>query len=105
MDPTATFRVRRVLVGVLVGLVLLSAGFYGWVQYRRSQYEHQKDAVLSRYHDAYAFCLTQGRRPVTCAASTVPACTRDVFWTVGMPFDLDSTGPDADERCRAVATG
>jgi hypothetical protein len=106
MDPT-TFKLRRVLVGVVVGLLLVSLAFYGWVQYRRSQYNERRDAVLGRYHNGYTLCVTAGNYRPSCAASAVNACVRDAFWSITMPFKIDpeSPGTNAGARCRAAVAG
>ena len=106
MDPTA-FRIRRVLLGVVVGLVLVSVAFYGWVQYRRAQYDDRERAVLSRYHQDYTLCVTAGNAAVGCAARVVNACVADSFWSLAKPFasDPESARDDPLERCRSGATG
>jgi hypothetical protein len=102
MDPCAPLTLRRVLVGVVVGLVLVSLAFYGWVQYRRSQYTQHERAVLGRYHEAYTLCVAAGNPAFACANRVQNACVRDPFWTTGKPFafDPESATPDSGARCR-----
>jgi hypothetical protein len=106
MDPTA-FKLHRVVVGVVVGLVLLLLGFYGWVQFRTSQYHDRADAVVARYHHAYALCVAAGSAQEVCTTRAVDACTTDPFWAVGKPFsfDLGSTVSDASLRCHRGVPG
>jgi hypothetical protein len=107
MDPTAPFLVRRVLLGVVIGLALVVLGFYGWVQLRVSQYHDREHAMLQRYQRAYTLCVAAGSMPSTCVAKVYTACRSDAFWTVGRPFafDLDSQSSEAALRCRNGATG
>jgi hypothetical protein len=106
MEPTA-FKVRRVLFGVVVGLALVSLAFYGWVQYRQSEYQHRERAVLSRFHQAYALCVTAGNASVSCTDRVMDACVGDPFWTIAKPFSFDPAAarPDARDRCRSGAVG
>ncbi|MDT4917280.1 MAG: hypothetical protein QOH89_1980 [Pseudonocardiales bacterium] len=98
------FRLRRVLIGVLVGLVALTLGFYGWVQFRQSQYQDRERAVLVRYHDDYSLCLKLGAGDYGCAQRVLAACIVDPFWSDGRPFASAGAAPlDAPGRCRAVA--
>jgi hypothetical protein len=95
-------------MGVVAGLVLVAVSFYGWVQYRQSQYEHREQAVLSQYHDAYTLCVTAGNPAFVCANRAQTACQRDPFWATGKPFAFDphAASPDPRARCAAgVAAG
>ena len=101
---TVRFRVRRVLIGVVVGLVALTLSFYGWVQYRQSQYADRERAVLTRYHDNYTLCLKLGNGDLGCARHVLAACVHDPFWAGGKPFaTAGSAPPDPIGRCRAEA--
>jgi hypothetical protein len=103
MDP-ARFKLRRVLIGVAVGLVALALGFYGWVQYRQSQYGHRERAVLTRYHDDYTLCLKLGNGDLGCARQVLAGCVRDPFWSDAKPFaSAGSAPPDPFDSCRATA--
>jgi hypothetical protein len=98
------FRLRRVLLGVVAGLVLLTLGLYGWIQYRQSQYADQERKLLTRYHDNYATCLAAGNGSLACARDTLAACVNDPFWRHDEPFaTADSRPPDPDAQCRAQA--
>lgn len=107
MDPSAPFLLRRVLLGVVVGIALVLLGFYGWVQLRVSQYHDREHSTLVRYQRSYALCVAGGSVPQTCAAKVYTACRADAFWTVGRPFALepDSQSSEAMIRCRNGATG
>jgi hypothetical protein len=107
MEATAPFLLRRVLLGVVVGLALVVVAFYGWVQLRTSQYHGREHAMLLRYQRAYTLCVTAGSVPSTCAAKVYTACRSDPFWAVGLPFtlDVDSRSSEAALRCRNGATG
>jgi hypothetical protein len=107
MDPTAPFLVRRVLVGVVVGLVLVSLAFYGWVQYRTAQYHDRVAQVVARYHRAYVLCVDQGGTATDCAVRVTGACTRDTFWAGAEPFATvpGTDSVDAATRCRSVPAG
>jgi hypothetical protein len=103
MEPT-TFRLRRVLAGVVVGLVLVTLAGYGWVQYRTAQYHHRVDALVKRYHAAYLQCLADGGVAADCAARVTAACARDGFWARANPYDfVPGTGStDAAARCASA---
>jgi hypothetical protein len=103
MDPVR-FKLRRALIGVAVGLVALTLTFYGWVQYRQSQYADRESAVLTRYHNDYALCLKLGNGNLSCARHVLAACVLDPFWGDGKPFaSAGSAPPDPVGRCRAKA--
>ena len=98
------FRFRRVLLGVVLGLVTLTLGFYGWVQYRQSQYQDREHGVLTRYHDDYSLCLNLGTGDLGCARRVLAACLVDPFWLDGKPFaSAGSAPPDPMRRCSDVA--
>jgi hypothetical protein len=98
------FKLRRVLIGVVVGLVALTLGFYGWVQFRQSQYQDREHAVLVRYHNDYSLCLKLGAGDYGCARRVLAACTVDPFWLGDKPFaSAGAAPPDAFGRCRSVA--
>jgi hypothetical protein len=98
------FRVRRVLLGVVTGLVVVTLAFYGWIQYRQSQYARQQRDLLSRYHVDYTTCLAAGNGSLACARNGLAACVDDPFWRSDEPFaTAGSTPPDPDARCRADA--
>jgi hypothetical protein len=100
---TDRFRLRRVLLGVVAGLVALSLGFYGWVQYRQSQYQHRERAVLTRYTDDYSLCLKVGRGSYGCSRGVLVSCEHDPFWLAGKPFaTAGSAPPDPAVRCGTV---
>lgn len=104
MAPAA-FKLRRVLMGVVVGSVLLTLAFYGWVQYRQSQYAERERAVLGRYHEDYTLCLKLGNARLVCGQRVLSACERDPFWDLDTPFaTAGSTPPDGAGRCRTTAT-
>ena len=98
------FRLRRVLIAVVVGLVALTLSFYGWVQWRQSQYTGRESAVLARYHDDYTLCLKLGNGDLSCARHVLAACVHDPFWQSDKPFAAaGSAAPDPFGRCRARA--
>lgn len=98
------FKLRRVLVGVVVGLVAVTLAFYGWIQYRQSQYADQERTLLTRYQNDYKTCLAAGNGSLACARNTLTACVADPFWRGTTPFaTADSTPPDPTARCRAAA--
>jgi hypothetical protein len=98
------FKLRRVLIGVAVGLVALTLTFYGWVQYRQSQYGDRERAVLTRYHDDYTLCLKLGNGEPNCARHVLATCVHDPFWQAERPFaSAGSAPPDPFGRCRAKA--
>jgi hypothetical protein len=107
MDPTAPFRLRRVLLGVLVGLTLLALAFFGWVQYRRGQYHDREKAVIGGYHREYVLCVSAGNAATGCAERVLAACQLDPFWRVAKPFAADprTALPDPGERCASGAAG
>ena len=97
------FRLRRVLLGVVMGLVALSLGFYGWVQYRQSQYQDRERAVLDRYQNDYSLCLKVGSGEFGCARRVVASCKVDPFWVGGKPFaSAGSAPPNPADRCGTV---
>jgi len=99
------FRFRRVLIVVVAGLAALSLAFYGWVQYRQSQYNHRERALLIRYHDNYTLCLKVGPGDLACARHVFAACADDRFWDVTQPFaTADTPPPDPLGQCRTVLT-
>ena len=103
MDPVR-FKLRRVLFGVVIGLVALALSFYGWVQYRQSQYAQRESGVLSRYHNDYALCLKLGNGEFGCARHVLAACVHDSFWDLDKPFaSAGSAPPDPAGRCAAEA--
>src|SRR4051794_14744580 len=98
------FSLRRVLIGVVLGLVVLTLGFYGWVQMRQSQYQDRERAVLVRYHNDYSLCLKLGTGDYGCARRVLAACLVDTFWAGDKPFaSAGAAPPDASGRCRAEA--
>jgi hypothetical protein len=100
------FKLRRVLIGVVVGLVTLALTFYGWVQYRQSQYADQQRSVLTRYHDDFTLCLKLGNGELGCARHALAQCLRDRFWDRQQPFAQAGTAPpDALAQCRSRVTG
>jgi hypothetical protein len=107
MEPMAPFRVRRVLLGVVIGTALLALGFYGWVQYRTGQFHHRADALVARYHQAYEQCVAGGGLAPDCATRVVDACRRDAFWVTGQPFAFlpGSSAADAAGRCARAPGG
>ena len=104
MDPSAPFRVRRVLCGVVAGVVLLALGGYGWVQYRQAQYAHRQHGVLTRYEQNYAMCVAAGNSRFWCTQATLAGCRKDPFWHAGKPFSFDANAarPDPDAECRSM---
>jgi hypothetical protein len=104
MDPSAPFLVRRVVVGVFVGVVLLLLAFYGWVRYRTSQYEHSRSEMLVRYQNAYTLCVDAGTPELVCSRRIYSACTHDAFWATEKPFsfDLQSGSDEASTHCRGA---
>ena len=98
------FKTRRVLIGVVVGLVALTLTFYGWVQYRQSQYADRERTVVTRYHNDYTLCLKLGNGELSCARHVLDMCVRDPFWADDKPFaSADSVPPDPLSRCRSGA--
>lgn len=98
------FKLRRVLIGVVIGLVALTLTFYGWVQYRQSQYAARERNVLTHYHDDYALCLKLGNGQLGCARHVLGACVRDPFWQQGKPFaSAGSAATDPIGRCSTKA--
>jgi hypothetical protein len=98
------FKLRRVLIGVVIGLVAVTLTFYGWVQYRQSQYADRERNVLTRYHNQFTLCLKLGNGQFSCARHVLAACVRDPFWDGGVPFaSAGSAAPDASGQCRATA--
>jgi hypothetical protein len=105
--PGHPFLVRRVLLGVLIGLTALAVGFLGWVQFRTSEYHQREAKMLSRYRAGYTTCLRQQLAPTTCAQEVHNLCTRDVFWQREPPFLID-LAPQfnlPDLRCKETVPG
>jgi len=101
----ARFQLRRVLIAVAIGLVALTLTFYGWVQYRQSQYGDHESAVLTRYHNDYLLCLKLGNGNLSCARHVLAACVKDPFWGDEKPFaSADALPPNPVDRCQAKAT-
>jgi hypothetical protein len=99
------FRLRRVFLGVVMGLVVLSLGFYGWVQYRQSQYHDRERGVLTRYQNDYSLCLKLGQGEFGCARRVYASCQLDPFWSGDKPFaSAGSAPPDPADRCGTVTT-
>jgi hypothetical protein len=97
-------QLRRVLIGVVAGLVALALGFSGWVDYRQSQYRDRERTVLTRYHSDLAFCLTVGNADYACVRRVLASCEVDPFWLDGLPFaTAGSAPPDRVSRCSTVA--
>ena len=100
----ARFKLRRVLIVAVIGLVGLALSFYGWVQYRQSQYADRERTVLTRYHDNYSLCLRLGNGQVGCARHVLAQCVQDPFWAEGKPFaSAGSAPPDPVASCQAKA--
>jgi hypothetical protein len=99
--------VRRVLLGVVVGLALLAVCFFAWTRYRVAQYHHRESALLTRYHAQYQACTSAGTVAPRCATPIYQACTADAFWGVGEPytFGLGADVDDSATRCRGAVTG
>lgn len=98
------FKLRRVLIGVAVGLVAVALSFYGWVQYRQSQYADRERAVLTGYHNQFALCLKLGNGELACARHVLAACTRDPFWAGRVPFaSAGAEPPDPAGQCASKA--
>jgi hypothetical protein len=99
------FKFRRVLIGVVIGVVALALSFYGWVQYRQSQYAARQQTVLTKYHDDFTLCLRLGNGELGCVRHVLAACVRDRFWVQDKPFaSAGSAPPDPFGQCRAKAT-
>ena len=103
MDPNAPFLIRRVLLGVLVGAMLVGLAFFGWVQYRTGQYHGQEKALQDRYHSAYLACLHDGGQTGDCAARVEATCNHDPFWSIEQPFAFlpGAASDDQAKRCGA----
>jgi hypothetical protein len=98
------FKMRRVLIGVVGGLVALTLAFYGWVQFRQGQYQDRERAVLTRYANDYSLCLKLGNGEYGCARRVLASCVVDPFWLGGRPFaSAGSAPPDPVDRCRTEA--
>jgi hypothetical protein len=98
------FKVRRVLISVVVGLVVVALSFYGWVQYRQSQYADRERTVLTHYRNDFALCLKLGNGQFGCARDVLAACVRDPFWEQGKPFAAaGSAASDPVGRCSTKA--
>lgn len=110
MYPTSPFLLRRVLLGVVVGLAVLAAGFFGWSRYRVGQYHHRESAVLTAYRGEYRSCVAGGAGTAGCATQVYAACLADPFWRTDEPFTSGwgfggfgtSGGTEAEVRCRAT---
>jgi hypothetical protein len=107
MDRTAPFLLRRVFVGVLVGLLLSVLAFFGWTRWRTAQFHERQDAVLTGYRHLYENCVAGGTAPAYCGQRLMATCTADAFWRVEPPFVIDfaSRFDDAATRCRETTTG
>ena len=102
---TVRFKLRRVLIGVAIGLVAVTLTFYGWVQYRQSQYADHERTVLTHYRNDFTLCLKLGNGEPGCARDVLAACVRDPFWAQEKPFaPAGSAAPDPLGRCSAKAT-
>lgn len=107
MDPTPPFLVRRVLLGVVVGLAVLAVGFFGWTRYRVGQYHHRETTVLAGYRAEYRSCLALGSPASYCVSSVDTACAADPFWRGEPPFTLGWGAGGADDgqtRCQSDVT-
>jgi hypothetical protein len=101
----ARFKLRRVLIGVVIGLVAVALSFYGWVQYRQSQYTDRERTVLTHYRNDFTLCLKLGNGELGCARHVLAACVRDPFWAQEKPFASAGTAaPDPLGRCSTKAT-
>jgi hypothetical protein len=107
VDRTSAFLLRRVLLGVLIGVTVLAVGFFGWVQVRTSDYQKRESQMLSRYRSGYAQCVRQQFAPSTCARDLRALCTRDDFWQQEPPFFIDLAPQlnTPEVRCRATVSG
>jgi hypothetical protein len=108
MDRTSAFMVRRVLLGVIVGLTLLALCFFGWVQFRTSQYHHRESQMLSRYHSGYVACVRDPLESATCVRQLRDLCVRDVFWHREQPPFLIDLAPQFNTpelRCKDAVAG
>ena len=104
MDPHAPFLVRRVLLGVLIGCVLVVFAFFGWVQYRTGQYHGREKALQNRYHSAYTECVSTGGQAKDCAVRVLASCNRDPFWSIEQPFAYLPGAATDDQQCRCNAS-
>jgi hypothetical protein len=101
---TARFKLRRVLIGVVIGVVAVTLGFYGWVQFRQSQYADRERTVLTHYRNDFTLCIKLGTGEVGCARHVLTACMRDPFWRQDKPFASAGSAPaDPFGRCTAKA--
>jgi hypothetical protein len=101
------FLVRRVLLGVLVGVTVVALGVFGWVQFRTSEYHQREAKMLSRYRAGYATCVRQQLAPQACAHEVHDLCTRDAFWQRQPPFLID-LAPQfnlPEVRCKEAVPG
>jgi hypothetical protein len=103
---TSTFRLQRVLMGVVVGLLVVALAVWAWADFRRSQYNDHQRAVLSRYHEAYTLCVTAGNPSWACANRLQTACRADPFWKVAKPFAFNPQVATAEiaTHCRSGVT-
>ncbi len=99
MEPT-TFKMRRVLMGVVVGMLLVGLAFYGWAQYRQQQYHQRESAVLAGYRHESALCARAGNMAGHCADRVLAACLDDPFWQTSKPFDAAAALPDPAAPCQ-----
>lgn len=102
------FLLRRVLLGVLIGVTVLGAGFFGWVEFRTSQYHQRESEMLSRYRTSYAACLGQHVTAGVCAAEVRDLCTHDRFWQREHPpfvIDLAPQFNAPDQSCADIVPG
>ncbi|HEX3334855.1 MAG TPA: hypothetical protein VHS54_00240 [Jatrophihabitans sp.] len=102
MRPTAPFRLRRVIGGVLVGLVVLFLAAFGWVGYQTALYHRHENAVVAKYRDEFKTCLAVGGVRASCASQVSARCVDDVFWSRRKPFNfgLGNEIDDAAALCR-----
>jgi hypothetical protein len=108
VNRTSAFLLRRVFLGVLVGVTLLALGFFGWVQFRTSQYHQREAHLLSRYRSGYATCLRQQVTPAACALEVRDLCTHDQFWQREQPPFVIDLAPQLNVpelRCKETVPG
>jgi hypothetical protein len=108
MDRAAAFLLRRVVLGVIVGLTVLAVGFFGWVQFRTSEYHEREARMLSHYRHDYAACVREQVDPAGCAQQLRRLCTRDAFWQREQPpflIDLAPQFSTPEARCTVSLAG
>jgi hypothetical protein len=108
VDRTSAFLLRRVVLGVIVGVTVLAVGFFGWVQFRTSEYHKREARMLLHYRHDYAACVRQQTAPATCARQLRQLCTQDVFWQREQPpfiIDLAPQFSTPEVRCRESVSG